>query len=199
MNEAAIEGVKKYWQDVRSGIRKSPRVTYAENKANKKRIVDLKHIVIDELEQKIEQLQTRLNNLKQQELFSEYAMAITNKAMVSQERIIDNAISYDQTCGIYFLLKDTEILYVGQSVCVFSRIRAHDNERRIKFDRIAWVECKKEHLDTLESLYIHLFKPVMNGSSGHDGKQAPLSMEQIAKFLLAQNNSDIIRGRRVYD
>ena len=81
-------------------------------------------------------------------------------------------------------------------MCVFSRIRTHEIERRIKFDRIAWVECKKEHLDILESLYIHLFRPVMNG--GHESKQAPLSMEQIARFLMAQNNSDVIRGR-VYD
>jgi hypothetical protein len=156
----------------------------------------LKYVFIDQLEEKIEQLEVKLESLKQQELFSEYSMAITGKAMVSQERIINSAISYDQTCGIYFLLQGTEILYVGQSVCVFTRIRTHENERRIKFDRIAWVECKKEHLDILESLYIHLFRPVMNG--GHESKQAPLSMEQIARFLMAQNNSDVIRGR-VYD
>jgi hypothetical protein len=39
----------------------------------------------------------------------------------------------------------------------------------------------------------------MNGSSSHDGKQAPLSMEQIAKFLMAQDSSDIIRGRKIND
>ena len=199
MNEALLKGVHKYWEDVRSGARKSPKVIYAENKAKKVKEVNVKYVDIEALERRIKDLKEDIEKLEQQKLFSKYSVAITNKSMVSIENVLENAISYDQTCGIYFLVKDSEILYVGQSVCVFTRIRTHENGGRIKFNRIAWVECNKEHLDILESLYIHMFKPSMNGSSSHDGKQAPLSMEQIAKFLMAQDSSDIIRGRKIHE
>jgi len=50
---------------------------------------------------------------------------------------------------------------VGQSINIFSRIAQHSNEK--DFDSIAYITCKKDMLDKLESLYIHAISPKLNG------------------------------------
>jgi hypothetical protein len=44
-----------------------------------------------------------------------------------------------------FLIYEDEIVYVGQSVNMYSRITQHAVDK--KFDRYAFVPCLKEHLD----------------------------------------------------
>jgi len=66
-------------------------------------------------------------------------------------------------CGVYFLIKDEEIVYVGQSVNIFSRIGAHETLK--DFDTFTYIECDKSELNIIEAKYIVKFKPKYNFSS----------------------------------
>jgi hypothetical protein len=65
-------------------------------------------------------------------------------------------------CGIYFLIKENAIVYVGQSVNVAARIVAHKNDGK-DFDEVRFIKCKKEVLDEREMFFIRLLKPELNG------------------------------------
>lgn len=66
------------------------------------------------------------------------------------------------TCGIYFLVEDTEIVYIGQSVDVFTRVLTHRREGHKSFDKCCWVPVPRDELDAVESALIALFKPRHN-------------------------------------
>jgi hypothetical protein len=59
-----------------------------------------------------------------------------------------------QKCGIYFLLRAGEIVYVGQSKRIEFRVETHRMEKKKDFDSYAFVECKPEELDQLEQDFI---------------------------------------------
>lgn len=79
--------------------------------------------------------------------------------------------------GVYALIYQGKVVYVGQSTTVYARIARHrsDMKRRLRrslrlndptfvivFDSV-WVRiCKPEHLDYLEVQYINQFKPEGN-------------------------------------
>ena len=77
--------------------------------------------------------------------------------------------------GVYFLIRDSELVYIGQSKNVYRRVASHS----IKHDKFWYVECKAQDLDEIESAYIHIYKPPLNGSLV-DEKVAPLNHR---KFL----------------
>lgn len=66
-------------------------------------------------------------------------------------------------CGIYFLIQDCRLMYVGQSVNIDARIAQHRRER--KFDRYHWIACAPEKLDALERAYLDRFLPPWNTDS----------------------------------
>jgi Uri superfamily endonuclease len=62
--------------------------------------------------------------------------------------------------GIYFLIKDGMIMYVGQAKNIVSRIIDH---RKIKqFDRWSWIHCDFRELDHTERAYINALQPPWN-------------------------------------
>jgi GIY-YIG catalytic domain len=64
--------------------------------------------------------------------------------------------------GIYFLIFEGAIQYVGQSSDVHARIKDHVRGKRIKFDRAVWIECDVTDFDYLEAAYIKQCKPPLN-------------------------------------
>ena len=69
----------------------------------------------------------------------------------------------DIQCGIYFLRgKAGEILYVGQSVNVLSRVASHLAHKT--FVWYSFLEAAPEDLDRLERDYILLLRPALNRS-----------------------------------
>jgi hypothetical protein len=58
---------------------------------------------------------------------------------------------------------------------VYARISQHHDKL---FDSFAFIPCEKNLLDSLESLYIHVLRPSLNGNM-HGGKQAPLSLNKL--------------------
>lgn len=86
--------------------------------------------------------------------------------------IISMAKPYEKICGVYFLLINDAVVYVGQSTDVHARMGAHSNA--IPFDSYAYIECEKSNLDLMESAYIHLLSPALNGQHSSGQKNAPI-------------------------
>jgi hypothetical protein len=73
---------------------------------------------------------------------------------------VSTARDYYLGSGIYFLIKEKEIVYVGQSTNVFLRIAHHMGAR--DFDSWSFVPCKKADLRRREARYIEEFRPIGN-------------------------------------
>lgn len=79
-------------------------------------------------------------------------------------------------CGIYALVRDGVVVYVGQSKRMLSRISAHKSNwgrksmpawmpvslRGVLFDEVHVLPCRVEDLDQLERALINLYKPRYN-------------------------------------
>lgn len=71
-------------------------------------------------------------------------------------------LSSEDLCGVYLLKTGEEIVYIGQSINVPSRVQQHIRDGKI-FDSVAIIPCDKEYLDTKEMFLIKLIKPPLNG------------------------------------
>ena len=87
-------------------------------------------------------------------------------------------------CGIYLYrdLKEDEVVYVGQSVNIYSRHRNHLSpssynsqpiNRVLQNDPSRYIleierRCSKEELNDLERMYIEVLKPKFNFTLGGD-------------------------------
>ena len=78
------------------------------------------------------------------------------------DEILENAIPYEPKCGIYFLIFNQSIVYVGQSVDLWQRIQQHRAKKEIAFDSVSWVHCEARNLNAVEKHYIDTLKPKHN-------------------------------------
>lgn len=69
---------------------------------------------------------------------------------------------YPRVCGIYFLVCNKQIVYVGQSNCIPRRIFQH-RDNLVEFDSLSWFEAPMIWLKDIESYYIDRIKPPYNG------------------------------------
>lgn len=76
-----------------------------------------------------------------------------------------SAIPAPSFTGIYFLIQNGEIEYVGQSVDILHRISRHKREGK-EFDSYAYLVCEKDRLNELEALYITALMPWLNYTLG---------------------------------
>lgn len=65
------------------------------------------------------------------------------------------------SCGIYFLIKHDEVVYVGQSTTIHSRVLTHRACWK-DFDSYTYIPCAIDQLNDLERYYIRLLKPCLN-------------------------------------
>lgn len=100
------------------------------------------------------------------------AAEITGKSLLRPDEITAGAIPWERCVGVYFLLCRGEVVYVGQSVNIYSRIAQHTYK---EFDSFAYIRCRECNLDKLESLYIHVLQPRLNGRQANGTPMAPLS------------------------
>ena len=109
------------------------------------------------------------------------ALELTGKTLLRPGEIARAAIPTGQGCGVYFLLLEGEVVYVGQSVNVPGRVRDHRHAK--VFDSYAYIPCKEESLDVLESLYIHYLQPSQQGRNVHDGHvSAPVRLDDLVRI-----------------
>lgn len=64
-----------------------------------------------------------------------------------------------ENCFVYFLLKNNEVVYVGQTTVGISRPMAHYDK---EFDHIKLKYCEIEELNELENKYIVKYNPKYN-------------------------------------
>jgi len=62
--------------------------------------------------------------------------------------------------GIYFLCNGPELVYIGKAVNVARRLMSHIGEKR--FDRVYFISCHIEQMDSLEMALIRYYKPSLN-------------------------------------
>lgn len=79
--------------------------------------------------------------------------------------VLDSAMPIGTAMGVYFLIKNNEVVYVGQSIDVYGRLSTHKKNGK-DFDSFAFIQCEKGMLNDLESLYISAFVPFMNADLG---------------------------------
>jgi len=79
--------------------------------------------------------------------------------------------------GIYFLIKERKIIYIGQSNNILTRITTHSNSK--DFDSYSYIPCDESILDKLESLYIHVYQPELNGFLTEGRKHAPIQLHEL--------------------
>ena len=65
-----------------------------------------------------------------------------------------------QFSGIYFLLLDDEIVYIGQTTKGFARMIKHIENK--KFNFFTYIELPKEQLNLIEIINIIKYKPIYN-------------------------------------
>ena len=61
--------------------------------------------------------------------------------------------------GVYLLMKDNEVVYVGQTKSGLLRIMQHQNK---DFNKYSFIETNLEDLDYFEDLYIMKYQPKYN-------------------------------------
>lgn len=89
--------------------------------------------------------------------------------------ILAAAVPTRRSSGIYFLMREGEVVYVGQSVDVLHRIARHRREGK-HFDAYSYMECEAADLDRLERLYIRALVPEDNMSFGNRDIKRPISL-----------------------
>jgi len=65
------------------------------------------------------------------------------------------------TSGVYLLYKDGVLIYIGQSVNVYSRVPQHRDKA---YDRVMFIPCRVEVLDEVETALIVALHPKLNGA-----------------------------------
>lgn len=84
-----------------------------------------------------------------------------------KEEIISSAMSVDglevtQDRGVYFLIQDKQVIYVGLSNNIERRTCQH-KDKGVRFTHISWITWIPDlFIDSVESFYIYEFQPPLN-------------------------------------
>ncbi len=114
--------------------------------------------------------------------------SLTGHRLLSHEEIITkaSALAREHFTGVYFLIHHQTVVYVGQAVNIPSRVAHHRGTKA--FDSMAYIPCAPEHLDVIESLYIHSLRPRLNGRLASGEPNAPLSWKRLLNHAAELSN-----------
>lgn len=79
--------------------------------------------------------------------------------------VLESLVPATSFTGIYFLVKDMEVVYVGQSVDILHRISRHRREGK-DFDSYSYLLCPEAELNDMEAKYITALMPWLNFTLG---------------------------------
>jgi excinuclease UvrABC nuclease subunit len=65
-------------------------------------------------------------------------------------------------CAVYFFIKDNEIIYIGQTRNLKSRVCTHKSYPAWRYDYFRYIECRPEDLVMIERRLIFKFMPSLN-------------------------------------
>ena len=124
-------------------------------------IIALK-VLIERLQEKLDATQSRSNRLLLGFLCDD--QKILSKEFPKELKELDGKL-FDyhayRTPVIYFLIRNNQVTYVGQSIDVGGRISQHRKSRK-KFDRVVYVRVEEGELNSTESYFIKALKPEDN-------------------------------------
>lgn len=103
------------------------------------------------------------------------SVALVGKGMWGHDDIANRAGEFRKSVGVYFLVKGSCVVYVGQSTNVLARIAQHAKDGK-DFDRACYIPCSESELDVVESLYIWSLRPVLN-------HHAPITFKKLVERL----------------
>ena len=138
---------------------------------------------IDLLRAELSTLKGEFENLDRIMDFNSIAFSFGLNNLYSEKEIVRSCKPYtdlDNATGVYFLISLDKVVYVGQSVNVYSRMREHAKDK--KFDSYAYISCSRDELDILESLYIHALHPPLQGKFHGGGYAAPITLKRLLKI-----------------
>lgn len=104
-----------------------------------------------------EELDVLLQTHKAVELFRHTTLSQT---LGLDEILLRASRKRPRLVGIYFLIKEDVIVYIGQSINLAARLLEH--ERTKDFDSYTFIPCDSAQLPDMEALYILKFKPSLN-------------------------------------
>lgn len=90
-------------------------------------------------------------------------------------------IEIKSPCFIYFLLKDQEVVYVGQTITGVSRPFMHKDKA---YDTVKILFCAKEQLDIMEDKYITKYNPKYNRQPNH---RVNISLSMVKSKILTEH------------
>jgi len=161
-------------------IREKGIATRKRNKENRDAVRLNAIIYRDGLLDQIAELEAKLENLKTVNALQAASIALTGKALLRENQIAARATPWQQSSGVYFLLKKSRVIYCGQAINIYARIPQHKDK---DFDSYSYVPAPIETLDLLESLYIHVLQPERNGQQCNGAMQAPIALDSLLKTL----------------
>jgi hypothetical protein len=91
---------------------------------------------------------------------------IYSEELLNESDIARAAVPVSDLCGIYFLLLEERIVYVGQSFSCHRRIAEHAQQGGKLFTSFHILPCDQCDLDRFEALYIEKFQPAYNANVG---------------------------------
>lgn len=80
--------------------------------------------------------------------------------------------------GVYFLIQNKKIVYVGQSHNVMVRVYDHLNKGEKVFDSFNYIETNTDDLDLLEAEFIVKFNPKYNNKLPSNDKYKSIELIQ---------------------
>jgi hypothetical protein len=94
--------------------------------------------------------------------------------------------------GVYFLIREDRVVYVGQSVNVTSRVGSHVSEGQKRFERAIYLPVPLSDLDGVERAFIRALRPEYNGTA-NNGDPDLIDEEWLAKygFLLSTESEEL--------
>lgn len=144
--------------------------------------VEQSKLKLSKLKREISELELKRDRLKHIATFDELSSNLTMRDMLIEDELVSESKPYDSSCGVYFLIANDKVVYVGQSVNVYGRVHTHKTEGHKKFDAYTYIPCKRDQLDVLESLYIHALAPTLQGRATWGNLTAPFSFEQLVSL-----------------
>jgi len=100
-------------------------------------------------------------------------------------------------CGIYFLIHNDDIVYIGQSIDIPNRIRQHKGH--YPFDTVKYIEVNKNKLNKIEKEYILQYTPKYNKTYLHKNGNSKSLCSWFLKYnLYAKSNIDNIYRKELY-
>lgn len=95
-------------------------------------------------------------------MISMEALRVSGGVPLEEAEDIIKAATPFHTCGVYFLILGDEVVYVGRSTNVPTRIGEHVQAGRIAFDRVFTLPAQGLEQQRLEQRYIASLKPKFN-------------------------------------